>query len=131
LAHSLPPSLSLSLTCGPHPQAPSSPSRRSASHAGVLLYAAPPPPWLGRPFASPWTRNDRSPPSPSPLPLLPIHSEKRSTPLMAATGTLPLPGSPSPSPTSIKPVAQSPELFQFKCPSHAFEVATYLNRNNP
>jgi hypothetical protein len=27
-------------------------------------------------------------------------------------------------------VAEPPELFQLKCPSHAIEVATHLNRNN-
>jgi hypothetical protein len=28
-------------------------------------------------------------------------------------------------------VAEPPELFQLKCPSHALEAATHLNRNNP
>jgi hypothetical protein len=28
-------------------------------------------------------------------------------------------------------VAEPPELFQFKCLSHALEAATHLNRNNP
>jgi hypothetical protein len=28
-------------------------------------------------------------------------------------------------------VAEPPELFQLKCPSHALKAATYLNRNNP
>jgi hypothetical protein len=27
-------------------------------------------------------------------------------------------------------VAEQPELFQLKCPSHALEAATHLNRNN-
>jgi hypothetical protein len=28
-------------------------------------------------------------------------------------------------------VAEPPELFQFKCLSHALEATTHLNRNNP
>jgi hypothetical protein len=28
-------------------------------------------------------------------------------------------------------VAEPPELFQLKCPSHALEAATHLNRNKP
>jgi hypothetical protein len=28
-------------------------------------------------------------------------------------------------------VAELPELFQLKCPSHALKAATHLNRNNP
>jgi hypothetical protein len=28
-------------------------------------------------------------------------------------------------------VAELPELFQLKCPSHAFETTTHLNRNSP
>jgi hypothetical protein len=28
-------------------------------------------------------------------------------------------------------VAEPPELFQLKCPSHALKAATHLNRNNP
>jgi hypothetical protein len=28
-------------------------------------------------------------------------------------------------------VAEPPELFQLKCPCHALEAATHLNRNNP
>jgi hypothetical protein len=28
-------------------------------------------------------------------------------------------------------VAEPPRLFQLKCPSHALEAATHLNRNNP
>jgi hypothetical protein len=28
-------------------------------------------------------------------------------------------------------VAEPPELFHLKCPSHALEAATHLNRNNP
>jgi hypothetical protein len=28
-------------------------------------------------------------------------------------------------------VAEPPELFQLKCPSHALEAATHLNQNNP
>jgi hypothetical protein len=28
-------------------------------------------------------------------------------------------------------VAEPPKLFQLKCPSHALEAATHLNRNNP
>jgi hypothetical protein len=31
----------------------------------------------------------------------------------------------------IPAVAEPPELFQLKCPSHALEAATHLNRNNP
>jgi hypothetical protein len=31
----------------------------------------------------------------------------------------------------ILAVAEQPELFQLKCLSHALEVATHLNRNNP
>jgi hypothetical protein len=31
----------------------------------------------------------------------------------------------------IPAVAEPPKLFQLKCPSHALEVATQLNRNNP
>jgi hypothetical protein len=31
----------------------------------------------------------------------------------------------------IKVVAEPPELFRLKCPSHASEVTTHLNRNNP
>ena len=31
----------------------------------------------------------------------------------------------------IQPVAEPPELFQLKCPSHALKAATHLNRNNP
>jgi hypothetical protein len=31
----------------------------------------------------------------------------------------------------IPAVAEPPELFQLKCPSHASEAATHLNRNNP
>jgi hypothetical protein len=30
----------------------------------------------------------------------------------------------------IPAVAEPSELFQLKCPSHALEVATHLNRNN-
>jgi hypothetical protein len=29
-----------------------------------------------------------------------------------------------------KNVAEPPELFQLKCPRHASEAATHLNRNN-
>jgi hypothetical protein len=32
---------------------------------------------------------------------------------------------------SVAIVAEPPELFQLKCPSHALEAATHLNRNNP
>jgi hypothetical protein len=33
---------------------------------------------------------------------------------------------------SVMPnVAEPPELFQLKCPRHALEAATHLNRNNP
>jgi hypothetical protein len=28
-------------------------------------------------------------------------------------------------------VAEPPELFQLKCPSHALKAATHLNQNNP
>jgi hypothetical protein len=28
-------------------------------------------------------------------------------------------------------MAEPPELFQLKCPSHASEAATHLNQNNP
>jgi hypothetical protein len=28
-------------------------------------------------------------------------------------------------------VAEPPELFQLKCPSHALDAATHLNWNNP
>jgi hypothetical protein len=34
-------------------------------------------------------------------------------------------------PVEVVAVAEPPELFQLKCPSHALEVATHLNRNNP
>jgi hypothetical protein len=33
--------------------------------------------------------------------------------------------------TSWHSVAEPPELFQLKCPSHALEAPTHLNRNNP
>jgi hypothetical protein len=32
---------------------------------------------------------------------------------------------------SCQAVAEPPELFQLKCPRHALEAATHLNRNNP
>jgi hypothetical protein len=32
---------------------------------------------------------------------------------------------------SLGIVAEPPELFQFKCPSHTSGAATHLNRNNP
>jgi hypothetical protein len=38
---------------------------------------------------------------------------------------------PSTSPWAALVVAQPPELFQLKCPSHPLEAATHLNRNNP
>jgi hypothetical protein len=31
----------------------------------------------------------------------------------------------------VKSVEEPPELLQLKCPSHALEAATHLNRNNP
>jgi hypothetical protein len=31
---------------------------------------------------------------------------------------------------TIPDVVEPPELFQLKCPSHALEAATHLNRNN-
>jgi hypothetical protein len=31
----------------------------------------------------------------------------------------------------VAAMAEQPELFQLKCPSHALEAATHLNRNNP
>jgi hypothetical protein len=31
----------------------------------------------------------------------------------------------------IPAMAEPPKLFQLKCPSHALEAATRLNRNNP
>jgi hypothetical protein len=31
----------------------------------------------------------------------------------------------------IPAVAEPPELFQLKCPSHASEATTHLNRNKP
>jgi hypothetical protein len=33
--------------------------------------------------------------------------------------------------SALATVAEPPKLFQLKCPSHALEVATHLNQNNP
>jgi hypothetical protein len=32
--------------------------------------------------------------------------------------------------SAVMSVAEPPKLFQLKCPSHALEAATHLNRNN-